>query len=97
MHGGDLVAIGKGEDLAWSERGLEKHYGIKTGLLGPSGTDKEQVKVLNRVISWTDTGIDHEADPRHVELILNTLLLTDAKRGLQPRHQRRWHDETRDR
>jgi len=79
IHGGDFVTIGKDEDLAWLKCGLEKHYEIKTELLGPSKNDKKQVKVLNRIISWTDTGVEYETDPRHVELILKELQLKDAK------------------
>ena len=79
IHGDGFVTIGKEEDLAWLKQGLEKHYEIKTEVLGPSGNDKQQVKVLNRIITWTDTGIEYEADPRHVELILKELHLKDAK------------------
>ena len=84
IHGDDFVTIGKEEDLAWLKQGLEKHYEIKTEVLGPSDKDKQQVKVLNRIITWTDTGIEYEADPRHVELILKELHLKDAKGVCSP-------------
>ena len=67
-----------------AEEGLEKCYEIKTEILGPPDADKEQVTVLNRIISWTDTGIEYEAGPRHVELILNGLHLGDAKGVCSP-------------
>ena len=37
-----------------------------------------QISVLNRLISWTEHGIELEADPRHVELVLEQLGLRTA-------------------
>ena len=33
---------------------------------------------MNRIVEWTDTGIQYEADPRHVDLIIEELGLESA-------------------
>ena len=41
------------------------------GILGPSGYYDcvQSIRVLGRIVEWTDDGITWEADPRHAELI----------------------------
>ncbi len=34
---------------------------------------------MNRVIRWTSSGIEYEADPRHQEIIVSELGLKEAK------------------
>ena len=70
IHGDDFVIVGKDADLKWRREGLETQYELKTDVLGPSPNDKQQVKVLNLIITWTPHGIEYEADPRHVELVI---------------------------
>ena len=41
--------------------------------------DLQQVKVLNRILTWDKHGISHEAGPRHVEIVPDELALKDAK------------------
>ena len=42
------------------------------GILGhPSMKDVDHsIVILNRLVTWTDKGIEMEADPRHVDLLL---------------------------
>ena len=35
--------------------------------------------ILNRLVKWTDRGIELEADPRHVDLLLNEVGCEGAK------------------
>ena len=59
---------------------LEKKYKIKTQILGLGQEEVQQLKILNRIICWDgNKGITYEADPRHVELIVEQLKLGDAK------------------
>ena len=54
---------------------------IKSKYLGPS-PDKghlQELRILNRVISWTGSGVTYEADPRHAELLIQELQLDGAK------------------
>ena len=66
------------------KRQIEKKYELKTQVLGPSKTDKQEVRVLNRIISWKDNGIHYEADPRHVEIVLKELGLENSKEVCSP-------------
>ena len=59
---------------------LESKYIVKTQTLGPGKDDVKQVKIFNRIVTWDNiTGITYEAAPRHVEIILKQLQLTEAK------------------
>ena len=35
----------------------------------------KHVRVLNRVVSWNDIGIEYEADQRHAEIIIKHMRL----------------------
>ena len=48
--------------------------------MGPNEGEVQQLKILNRITSWDgNRGIVYEADPRHVEIIVEQLELQDAK------------------
>ena len=79
VHGDDFVAIGDDEQLAETERTLAQKYKIKTEKLGAGAHDAKEVRVLNKVIRYTDEGLELEADPRHAELVVRDLGLEDAK------------------
>ena len=49
------------------------------GRIGPGYHDLKVMRVLNRVVEWTDHGIQYEADQRHAELLIEMLNLKDAK------------------
>eukprot|EP00973_Karenia_brevis_P035574 4905582-Karenia_brevis.AAC.1 len=52
---------------------LEKEFEISTEIIGPELDDKKQLKVLNRIITYTQDGIEYEPDPRHAEIIVQEL------------------------
>ena len=39
----------------------------------------KEIGVLNKIVRYTATGIEFEADPRHVEIAIRDLGLTDSK------------------
>ena len=84
IHGDDFVTIGKDLDLKWMQKELEKVYEIKTQVLGPGKEDSQQVRVLNRILTWGSGGISYEADPRHAEIAVKELNLVDAKGVVTP-------------
>ena len=46
----------------------------------PSMADvAHSITILNRLVTWTDRGIELEADPRHVDLLLNEVGCEGAK------------------
>ena len=55
------------------KEGFAKEFEIKTKVLGPEKRHLQEVRVLNRVLSWTATSITYEADHRHAEIIIRDL------------------------
>ena len=90
VHGDDFTTAGPKCELDWFESRLEAKYGLKKGgRLGPGVNDCKELTVLNRVIRWTDKGLEYEADPRQGERLLEGLVLDDgckstATPGLKP-------------
>ena len=52
---------------------LEKVSCQGEGLLGPEAGDETSIVILNRVLEWRNGRTAIEADPRHVELILQEM------------------------
>jgi hypothetical protein len=40
-------------------------------VLGPGKDESREVRILNRILSWTEEGIQYEADPRHAEIMMH--------------------------
>lgn len=54
-------------------------------MLGPEKHHVQQVKISNRIISGDeDKGIVYEADPRHVEILIEQMALQNAKAVTTP-------------
>ena len=51
---------------------------------GARGDEVKQIKLLNRTISWTEEGIQWEADARHAQIVVEQLGLKHAKGGEHP-------------
>ena len=65
VHGDDFISCGPKCELDWFEEVLESRYELKKGgRLGPGPNDAKEITVLNRVLRWTDAGLEYEADPR---------------------------------
>ena len=76
VHGDDFEALGSVEDVAWLATELAKIWMIvDRGTLGPPGTagTVQEMRHLNRLITWDQQGITWEADPRHAGLIIQEL------------------------
>ena len=58
---------------------MEVKYELTVETLGPDKDQVKEVRVLNRVLGWTSKGIEYEADPRHVEIILQQLNIDKCK------------------
>ncbi len=48
-------------------------------MIGPGNRQQKEAKILNRVIRFTNEGLEYEADPRHAEIIVNELGLRNCK------------------
>ena len=80
VHGDDLTTVGEKRHLDWFRRELEKLYELKEAArLGPGDADAKEATVLNRVVRWTQAGLEYEADPRQAEKLLRDLRLDGAE------------------
>ena len=83
MHGDDFLVAGDGDDLDWLSQKLnEKLELVQRARLGP-GYDSEAT-VLNRCVTFSDSGLTWEADPRHAELAVAELGLQAARLQTSP-------------
>ena len=54
VHGDDFISTATGASLKWFEEVLNKTFKIMTHLIGPDKEDKKDLKVLNRIIRYTN-------------------------------------------
>ena len=65
---------GEEEDLEWVRSVLEAKYIVKVrGIMGPEERDKKRIEILVRAVEWRIEELSWEADPRHVERILEDM------------------------
>ncbi len=80
VHGDDFTSTGREANLRWLKTEFAKNFEIKTDLLGPNPERHQQeIRILNRVVTWGTQGICYEADQRHAEILVRELGLHDAK------------------
>lgn len=83
VHGDDFTTLGHEEDLNWLNNQFREKFEIKhRGRIGPDSRDLKEIRVLNRLISWTDGGIQYEADPRHAEIVIQALGLKETSKSV---------------
>ena len=71
VHGDDFTAAGAKFQLDWLEESMKEHYELTIQpRLGPGPEDGKEAIILNRVIRWTEHGIELEADPRQAEKLI---------------------------
>ena len=80
VHGGGLSAVGLPHDLDWCENMLNTYFeiGDKHRLSDGPDTEKE-ARFHNRILRVTADSVSYEADPRHVELLANSLNLSTCR------------------
>ena len=66
-HVDDFLCIGGEQELRWFRDSLQKKYEIKSNILNAGN---KTVTFLGRKVTWTDEGIEFEADDKHVEILL---------------------------
>ena len=85
VHGDDFTSLGIQADLDWMETELAKHFELKIrGRLGENCTGPQQIRILNRIVTLTPEGLIYEADPRHVDLLGQSLGLSASNSVLTP-------------
>ena len=84
VHGDDFVAVGSGAGLKKTREALENKYCLKAQTLGSRAGCDQEIRVLNKIIRYTPSGIELEADPRHAERVIRDLGLEEAKASRVP-------------
>ena len=80
VHGDDFTTTGPKRQLDWLKAEMSKKYELTENYrIGPAEGDAKEARVLNRIVRWTDQGLEYEADPRQVEKIIASLGLERAK------------------
>jgi len=85
VHGDDFTTVGPKSSLdKFVEDMKSKHELKEAARLGPGKGDDKETRVLNRVVRWTEQGLEYEADPRQAEKIIQELGLEDCKAVATP-------------
>ena len=84
VHGDDFLAVGEKRATDSLKQVLTEAYKVKCEVLGDGDGEVDEIRVLNRVVRRTSTGITIEADPRHAEMVIKDLELTSANAGKVP-------------
>ena len=80
IHGDDITVLASQGGVEWMKQQLQTRYDIKlSAVLGPGRSDDKSVRILNRIATRTEEGIEYEADQRHAEMILKELVLCSAR------------------
>ena len=77
--------MGLDADLDYYETELAKNFELKIhGRLGEGCKGDSQLRILNKIVTISATGLTHEADLRHVGLLVKSLGLTQANSVATP-------------
>ena len=83
VHGDDFTILGYEQDLDWFRRQISDKYEVKfRGRIGPDANDEKSIRILNRVVEWTENGLRNEADQRHADLIAKKLGFEDGSNSV---------------
>ena len=79
-HGDDVVAVAYAEDLDKFTEKLGKHFELVVkATLGPEVGDDKKASLLNRLLTWEDSRLLWECDPRQIDLAVAELGLVGSK------------------
>jgi hypothetical protein len=78
-HGDDFLLAGQLKNLEWAIGVLKARFDIKSNILGPEPGCDQEVRILNRTLRWTKSGIEYEPDAKHAALIIKHLKLEGSK------------------
>ena len=71
VHGDDFTSVGSKPDLDWFENAMRQNYELTAQpRMGPGPEDSKEGLILNRVVRYTEDGLEYEADPRQAEKLI---------------------------
>ena len=84
VHGDDFTFCALEPDLVWIQGLMQSWFPIKIrAMIGGEIQDDKEVVILNRLLRWTPSGLEYEADPRHRSVLLEHFGLNGGNvRGL---------------
>ena len=88
IHGGDCVLVASEGDLQWQKAQIETKYELKTQVSGPGAKDRQEAKLPNIILRWTQQGTKYEADPGTQHEVYKTWVWIRRKE-LQPQELRK--------
>ena len=75
VHGDDFTVLAEESQIRWLTNLLGAKMKVKLrGILGPDPSDTKQITILNRIVTWNKYNLTFEADTRHGEILVNTIL-----------------------
>ena len=85
VHGDDFTTVGGKQELDWFETQMKEKYELTTGpRLGPGEQDGKEGVILNRIVRWTESAVEYEADPRQAEKLIRECGLEGANSVTTP-------------
>ena len=85
VNGDDFTCLGPKQDINWYEGELASRFEIKRrGHIGESDGCIPEIRILNRILRLTESGLRYEADPRHAEMLVRALDLQSSSSVLTP-------------
>ena len=84
VRGDDFVAVGPDQHLENIKATLSDKYKIKIEQLGYGDKKNAEIRILNKDVRMTDTGIDLEADPRNAVIVIKELGPGNARPSMVP-------------
>ena len=79
VHGDDFTVAGNDSELKYVTEVFQNKHNTKVRrILGSDPHDMKAMTILNRIVEWTNAGIQCKADPKHVDLIVEELGLENA-------------------
>ena len=80
--GDNFIVAGCVDDLDWLPQKRNEKLGV--GAESQIGTWTSEATVLNRCVTYSDSGLTWESDPRHAELAVAELGLQAARPQMSP-------------
>ena len=85
VHGDDFTYVGSKPELDWFDKCMLEHYELTLQpRLGQGDGDAKEGVILNRIVRWTSTGIEYEADPRQAEKLIQECCLEGSNPTATP-------------
>ena len=76
VHGDDFTALATREQCDCLVKSLKGQFEYKVyARLGSDADDDSNVRILNRIVTWTTEGVVYESDARHAEIVIKQLEL----------------------